>query len=184
MERILSFYQYAGLAMYRGPASRGEKHPFKVFDLNHSALIYRNAIVAKSSRSIKENAAGIKEKPGQEYFTRATISSLFGPEGVPALQLALPSCQVCGKPRIHEDAKFCSYCGSLLKSASINEELVNRPIDELPLTPQRLKAIIDHSSIRKIKDILIDLEGELLKVPRIGRKRRAEIIEYIEEYIS
>jgi hypothetical protein len=53
------------------------------------------------------------------------------------------------------------------------------------LTINRIATISDHSSIRRIKDILFDIGGtQLLSVPQIGRFWASKIYYLAEEYIS
>ena len=62
---------------------------------------------------------------------------------------------------------------------------MNVDIDQLPLTPNRIQKIRSQSSIKKIKDILLDSEHrELLKVDRVGKFWAARIVSLAEEFVE
>ena len=102
-----------------------------------------------------------------------------------AFSLSLPPCSVCQTPRLYEEAQFCAKCGSTLTLSSTYFDLINSDIDNLPLTKTRIEKIKEQSSIRKVKDILMDHEhGQLLKVDRIGKIWAAKIVRLAEEFVE
>jgi energy-coupling factor transporter ATP-binding protein EcfA2 len=183
LKKILGFFQYAGLASHKGQISRGEKGVFDLYLMNLAALIDSNAILASKAPKTDDIAVALKNRNAHE-FTRTKTDFLL-PEGDPQLKLRMPACQTCGEQRSSEEARFCSNCGSPLKTASIYEELVNEKIDVLPLTNTRIKALKAKSSIRVVRDILHDIgHKELLSVPQVGSYWAARIYNLAEEYIS
>jgi ribosomal protein S27AE len=183
LKKILGFFQYAGLASHKGQVSRGEKGVFEIYMINLAALVDNNAILASKATKTDDIAIALKSRNAHE-FTR-TKSDYLVPEDGSALKLKMPACQNCGAERINYEARFCSNCGSPLKTASIYDELVNEKIDVLPLTTTRIKAIKSKSGIRLVRDILHDIgHKELLSVPQVGSHWAAKIYYLAEEYIS
>jgi hypothetical protein len=183
LKKILGFFQYAGLASHKGQISRGEKGVFELYLINLAALIDNNAILASKAVKTDDISAALQNRNAHE-FTRTNTDVLL-PEDSPPLRLRMPACQNCGEQRSSEEARFCSNCGSPLKTASIYDALVNESIDVLPLTGTRVKAIMANSSIKDIRDILHDIgHKELLSVPQVGKFWAAKIYYLAEEYIS
>jgi ABC-type iron transport system FetAB ATPase subunit len=183
--KVLGFFQYSGLLMPRGEVSRGEKGVFELYALHYAALIERNALLGKRSVSVSEYVEAIERRHPHE-FTRVNPRTLVGTSDFSeAFPLSLPPCQVCRTPRVSEAARFCLNCGAQLKSISAFDSIVSRLIEELPLTETRIARIKENSSIKTIKDILMDHENrELRKVPRIGPYWAQRIYAYAEEYIA
>jgi hypothetical protein len=76
-------------------------------------------------------------------------------------------------------------CGAELHDVSIYEELVNSPIDKLPLTRNKLSGLKKYSSIRTVQDVLLDEETrEVRKVPYVGPVWAARIRNAAQEYVS
>lgn len=185
MEKLLGFYQYAGLVLPSGEVSRGEKGVFALYTVHYAALITSNALFGRKNVSIQELVTALAHRHPHE-FTRFSPGTLVGGRPIDqAFKLALPPCQVCQTPRINELAKFCLNCGAQLKVASLFASLVGCDISELPLTTTRVKRIREHSRIRTIKDILMDHDNsELRRVPRIGPIWARRIYRYAEEFIA
>lgn len=183
LKKIFGFFQYSGLASYKGNLSKGEKGVFDLYLINLSALIDNNAILASKSINVVNLATALKSRNAHS-FTR-TNSEVLLPSTGATLNLSMPPCQSCGAERSSQEARFCSSCGAPLKAASIYAQLVDRDISVLPLTKIRVKAIREHSSIRKVKDVIHDIGyTELKSVPQVGDYWSSKIHRLAEEYIS
>lgn len=184
--RVFNMLQYAGLCIPRDELiSRGEKGRFKIFSLHYAGLISNNALVVNKSIKIVDYIDAFKARDAHA-FTRTRLVGLLGRVDVnQAFLLSLPPCSVCGALRPHQDARFCISCGSPLTSDSTYQKLLKASIAELPLTEKRVQSILDQSSIKKIKDILLDDEHkQLLKVDRIGKVWAAKIHRLAEEFVE
>ncbi len=183
LKKILGFYQYAGLVSFKGQISKGEIGVFDLYLVNISALIDSNAILTTKSRNLADLSTALISRNAHE-FTRTQSEKLLN-STTESIKLNLPACQNCKTERINENSRFCHSCGAPLISSSHFENLINEPISNLPLTINRIATISDHSSIRRIKDILFDIGGtQLLSVPQIGRFWASKIYYLAEEYIS
>lgn len=183
LKKILGFFQYAGLVSHKGQISRGEKGVFDLYLINLAAIIENNALFAAKAVKVDDIATSLETRHAHE-FTRTQSDALL-PAGESALKLSMPPCQNCGEARSNDEARFCSKCGAPLKVASIFEELVSKDINVLPLTENRIKAIKNKSSIRKVRDILHDIgHKELKSVPQVGTYWASKIYYLAEEYIS
>ena len=183
--KVIGFFQYAGLMYPVGNSSRGSRGVYELYSVHNSAIIDRNAFYSKRTLTISDYVAAFENSPSHHY-PRMTTTSIFNEAEVSGLfSLALPPCQSCKTARVNESARYCINCGAELSSFSVFENIVNQDIDKLPLTQKRLDAIRQHSSIRKIKDILIDHDRrELRKIPYIGPIWASRIASYAEEFIA
>ncbi len=182
---LLSFLEYSGLVRPRGNVSRGVKGTFALFDLHYALLVEANAILAQKSFTIQDVSDHLLRRDAHA-FVRTSPEKLLGAPNVAAiLPLQLPPCDVCSTPRVSPEAKFCLSCGSPLSLKSTFETAVQQSIATLPLTVKRVTSITGQSSIRTIKDILLDKEHkELLKVKMIGPVWATRISRYAEEFVE
>ena len=185
IEKVFSFFQYAGLLMSSGNNSRGEKGVFDLYMVHFGDLVTENAIIGRRTKSVPSFVKAFKAQTHQAW-PRISPDTLVRPERyVEFFRLSLPHCQNCGAERASEQAKFCQNCGAQLKTSSLYDALTNQPISVLPLSAKMLARIRDNSKIRTIKDILIDSERKSLRsIPQIGPIRAARIANYAEEYVA
>lgn len=183
--RFFGLLQYAGLCISKGVISRGEKGRFDIFVLHYSALVNANALLGRKAVNMADYVDAFLHRDAHE-FTRVSPLSLTNGQDVATLfELSLPPCTVCGEPRRNRDARFCSSCGAKLTLSSTYKQLINQDISELPLTSVRVTKIKRQSSIRKIKDILLDKEHkELRKVNRVGPIWAERIVRLAEEFVE
>lgn len=185
LEKVFDFFQYAGLVMYDKEISKGDKGRYSIYIINYGILLEQNAFFGRKNVKGSDLAIALSERDSHEY-KRSTMASLVGNEDIKKeFPLSLPPCPRCNTPRISPDTRFCSQCGQQLTIPSVFIELVNNGIEKLPLTEKRIDTIKKYSSIRTIKDILVDTEHkELRSVPQIGPYWTKKIISYAEEYIG
>lgn len=183
LKRIFGFFEYSGLASYKGELNKGEKGVFEQYVINISALINHNAITVARSTNVKDLAESLKSRNAHNY-TRTQTDKLIPPERGD-IDLSMPPCANCGTERLSVNSRFCHECGAELKASSIYEKLIMQDISVLPLTAKRIKRIKEESRIRRIKDILHDIGHEELKsVPQVGVYWAQRIYYVAEEYIS
>lgn len=184
LNRIVGFSEYAGLLRGQGSVSRGIKGVFHKYALHYSIVLVENSLSLGKSFAI-DDAIRSLSKTSAHSFVRARPSVLLGPNYQERCTLDLAPCPKCGAPRTSEDARFCVKCGTELREVSIYEELVNASIDSLPLTDNKLNGLRTHTSVRTIKDILLDEEStEIRKVPYVGPVWAARIRNAAQEYVS
>lgn len=186
MEKVMSFFQYAGLVMPVGDNSRGVKGVFDIFMVHFGDLVTENAMIGRRTKSISAFVKAFSTQTHQ-VWPRATPSSLLASEDTAfvGFKLALPHCQNCGAERASEDAKFCHSCGSQLKTASLYDELTRQDISSLPISKKMVARIKGHSNIRTVRDILIDTDRvKLRSIPFVGPVRAGRIAGYAEEHVA
>lgn len=182
LEKILQFYEYAGLARRIKSHSRGKIGVYQRYQL-HSAVIFsggglglgQNFTTAELTRSLSNFDA--------HEYCKISPSRLLK-DVVNDLSLDLPPCATCGTERAAAEQKFCMNCGSRLTEASLYEELLKKPIEILPIPRKKIDGIIKTTKIRYIQDIILDEAQTLLKVPRIGKIWSARIRNIAEEYVG
>lgn len=185
LEKVFDFFQYAGLLMYDKEISKGDKGRYSIFIVNYGILVEQNAFFGTKNVKTSDIAIALSERDLHEY-KRVTVETLVGNENINQIfPLSLPPCPRCNTPRISPDTRFCSQCGNQLTTSSIFIDLVNNDIQNLPLTENRIRTIKENSTIRTIRDILVDSEHKKLRsVPQIGPYWANKIFSYAEEYIG
>lgn len=185
LSKVIGFFQYSGLLMPKGEISRGEKGVFELYVIHYGSIVVRNVFFGATAINASEYSKAFQNR-NQHEFTRISPSTLLkGQDPNIVFKLSLPPCQSCRTPRINEHAKFCVNCGSPLKTASTFETLVSSGIETLPLTPNRVKTIKNKSTIKTVKDILMDHDHkELRSVPQVGPIWAKRIYSYAEEFIA
>lgn len=185
IEKVIGFFQYAGLLSPNHFSNRGGKGVYELYEINYAAIIDRNIFFSSRAINIDRYIEAFSNRPNHHY-PRHLESSLVPVESLDnAFTLALPPCEVCKSPRVSDKARFCMECGTKLKDASIFEDIVNQDIKYLPITKSRADSIKQNSKIGKIKDILMDYENkELRKVNMIGPVWAKKIRSYAEEFIA
>lgn len=186
LEKVISFYQYAGLIMPVGEYSRGENGVFSVFELHIGDLVTDNAIVSRRTKSISMYLEVLRAKKHSVWprtFSNKIleVTRLSGSD----FKISLPQCQICGKERPTPEAHFCPNCGARLKSSSAYEYLADQDISVLDISSAIKERIKKNSQIRKVRDILIDSSREqLMAIKYIKKARAVKIVGAAEEYVS
>jgi hypothetical protein len=67
----------------------------------------------------------------------------------------------------------------------VYEELLNAPIDRLPLTERKIADLKKHTTIRTVQDVILDEESRLIRsVPWVGPVWAKRIHNAAEEFAS
>lgn len=185
MIKVLGFFQYAGLLMPGGDNSRGVKGVFELYVVHYGDLITENAVIGRRAKSLQSFVTAFSSQTHQAW-PRISPDTLVTPDRITQLfRLSLPQCQNCSAPRVSEDARFCPSCGAQLKTASLYNDLVKQDISVLPLSKKIVGRIKQGSTIRTIKDVLLDSDRTKLRGVRyIGSIRASRIVHYAEEYLA
>lgn len=181
-EKILQFFEYAGLARKIKSHSRGKIGVYQRYQI-HSAVIYSGGGLGLGQNfTTAEIIRSLSNFDAHEYC-KISPSRLLK-DVVEGLSLDLPPCANCGVERSSAEQKFCMNCGSRLTEASLYEELLKKPIDTLPIPKKKIDGITKNTKIRFIQDIILDEAQTLLTVPRIGKIWSARIRNLAEEYVG
>ena len=185
MNKVIGFFQYAGLISSHGISNRGGKGVYELYELHYSAIIDRNAFFSSRGINFENYCEAFENRPNHHYPRHTENGILQALDTSKMFALALPPCPVCNTPRLSEESKFCSNCGAKLKNISIFESIVSQGIENLPITQNRSQTIKANSKISSIKDILMDTDNrQLFKVPQIGPYWANRIKTYAEEFIA
>lgn len=184
-KRLFGFFEYTGLAMVKQSISKGEAGRFQRYLINYSALINSNSLIGTSNLNIAKYSIAFQKRP-HNVFPRIQSEKLISTQDLKSgFELSLPPCSSCNHPRASETAKFCENCGSQLKVFSIYENVVKSSIKQLPISETMSQRIFENSSLRTVKDILLDENRVVLRsVQWIGEKRSAQYLAYAEEFIA
>ncbi|MEU6767106.1 hypothetical protein ABZ916_31955 [Streptomyces sp. NPDC046853] len=184
LSRMVSMLEYAGIIRDAHTVSRGVKGVFQRYTIHYALLVESNALGLGRSFSVTDIISALSTRDAHA-FSRVSPSALLGSDYADRCTLDLLPCQNCGAPRFSEDAQFCMKCGRQLRSASIYEELIQTPIEKLPLTEKKLNGLLHHTAIRTVNDVLMDEENvQIRRVPHIGPVWSSRIRRYAEEFVS
>lgn len=185
LTKVLGFFQYAGLVSNQGISNRGDKGVYELYELHYSGIIDRNVFFSSRGVNVENYGIAFKNRPNHHY-PRYSVSGILSELDVDTtFKLSLPACPNCNTPRISEESKFCSSCGTKLKDASIFESIVKQDITLLPITISRANSIKENSNINCIKDLLMDADNRQLRmVPQIGPIWANRIKSYAEEFFA
>lgn len=184
LEKVLEFFQYAGLIMASGANSRGIKGTFDLYMVHFGDLVTENAIVGRRTKSVSSFVEAFTAQTHQAW-PRLPAERLLVGTTVEGFRLSLPHCQSCGAQRLSEHARFCHNCGAQLKDASLYDELTKQDISVLPISKKMVARIKKESTIHVIRDMLIDSDKTKLRgIKYIGPIRAERIYNYAEEYVA
>ena len=176
--------EYAGILRRGSSVSRGVKGVFQRYTLHYSIVLTENSLSLGKSYAL-DDANRSLASTNAHAFVRVQVAGLLGPTFAERYTIDLAPCQKCGAPRISEDARFCMKCGAELKDVSVYDELIHADIDKLPLTPNKIRGLKTHTSLRTVQDILLDQEAiQIRKVPYVGPVWSSRIQTAAQEYVS
>jgi hypothetical protein len=184
-ERMLNLLEYAGVVRRGEPVSRGIKGRFQRFAVHNAIMLSEGSYSLGKSFSILL-ATQVMKSTTAHAFARAQIGTLIGNDFADRCRLNLPPCRKCGAARVSEQQLYCATCGSELADASLYEELLNRPIEELHLPLKKIQGIRENTPINTVQDILLDDELQMIrnKVNGVGPVWAKRIMTAAEEYVS
>lgn len=183
VERILHMMEYAGLIREAGSVSRGARS-FRRYQVHFGLLISENALALGRSPSIKATNEALLTRDSQALVRLRSVSILSAQEQ-DACTLNLLPCSKCSTPRAFPEQRYCTSCGSELRDGSVYLELLNTPVEALPLPKAKIEGILSATSLRTVHDILMDDEAQQLRnVPRVGRVWSKRIRTAAEEFVS
>jgi hypothetical protein len=181
LEKCLQFLEYAGSARKLTSHSRGSRR-FERYGIHYAVLINENALALGQRYRLVDITNAIRTSDQRFYFA-AKSESLVPSEIMDGCKLALPPCQKCGTERIAESQKFCASCGAELTEASLYKQLLQSPIQVLPLTKNKIDGILRHTKIRTIQDLLSDDTQSIKSVPYISNVWAQRIRTMAEEFL-
>ncbi|WP_432059157.1 hypothetical protein [Streptomyces sp. S1] len=183
IQKVLGFLEYAGVVRsMTGNISMG-KVTYQVVVPHFSLLITRNSLGMGRNPKMS-TAVELLNRRDSHVRVRRRVDSLLGSDYQSRCRLNLGACSNCRTERDNPEARFCSNCGTRLEQVSVFEELLDTPIEKLPISSILLERIRNSSDIRKVKDVLLDEERQvLLKVPYIGPVRASHIWGLAEEFV-
>ncbi|HDZ8928924.1 TPA: hypothetical protein RUX58_003691 [Aeromonas dhakensis] len=186
LEKVISFYQYAGLMMPIGEFSRGENGVFMVYEMHIGDIVTDNAIVGRRTKAVSMFLDVLRARKHQ-VWPRTNSAKVLEVARLSSsdFKISLPQCQTCGTERPSPEARFCPNCGARLKSSSAYEHLADQDISVLDISTAMKNRIKKSSQIRKVRDILIDSSREqLMAIKYIKKARAVKIVSAAEEYVS
>jgi hypothetical protein len=186
--RMFQLLIEVGLIFPLTSISHGKKRKYQRY-IPHYAFLLNAKAFNKNSRGFnsKEILKYIN-RANEKHPVRAKLTSLLGNNY--NLHLNLPACSQCATPRVNENQKFCTYCGSQLVDESVFNKCMQINLNDVPGLTKWQKDKIENVNIKNVGEFLTlqDPGTELRKIRNIGRKRAEEIIKkirlHVDEYLS
>ncbi|WP_370307722.1 hypothetical protein [Sinimarinibacterium flocculans] len=184
LERILHMLEYAGLVRSVGAVSRGEKGVFQRYSVHYGNIISENALTLGKSVSLRAVNEALSVRDAHA-FVRVKGKSLLSDAEDSQCTVNLLPCPKCGTNRSFPEQRFCMKCGAELRDSSVYLDLLNTPVDLLPLPKAKIDGIKKHTSLRTVQNILMDDEKqELRKIPWVGAVWSKRIRTVAEEFVG
>jgi hypothetical protein len=182
ISRVLAFLEYAGLVRDLRTVSQGA-YAYRQYWMHHAVLLHENALGLGRNPSAQAAVAALTGRATQSRVRRGA-ASLLGGDYIDRCTLDIPPCDKCGEPRAAAEAQYCLRCGNRLKDASVFEELLRAPVENLPLTQNKRDGILAHTDMRTVQDVLLDVEqAQLRSIPSVGPVWASRITRYAEEFV-
>lgn len=175
-ERMIRFLIEAGLLFQLPSVSHGADREYLRFTPHYAFLIDRRAFSPGKGWSPQKMVERI-EVPEKKHPIRRQLNSLLDGSDVSRIELNLPSCKSCGADRISAHQSYCHQCGTKLIESSIFEACMRIKVEDLPITENQKRRIINETEIRTLGDIVTspDPASELRKAKSIGKVRAQRI---------
>jgi hypothetical protein len=182
---IFGLLEYAGLVRRTNESiSLGSQGTYTKFAVHGAILVAGGAVTFGKNPTLEQRAQALLRATRTGSFKRTSGDNLLTPELAEACTLVVANCGQCGAARLSEDAKFCSNCGAELVDASRFEELLQAPVDLLPIPPRKRQALND-ANLRRVEDILRDRGlAEIRKAQRVGPVWARRIYATTEEFVG
>lgn len=184
LDRVLKLLEYSGIVRRLASLSKGEKGAYDRYVFHYAFLISSTALALGRSYPLAAVSEALR-KPSAHALVKTKAVTLLGADFQKRCTLSLPPCPKCNAARISEDQRFCMTCGAELANASIYLELLNAPVERLPLPAGKISAIKRFTKVKTVQDILTDDELTLRQPGSyIGPVWARRIHTVAEEYVS
>ena len=186
--RMINLLIEIGLLYPLKPVQHGEGREYDRYIPHYARLMDGRAFAQGRGFSARDTVAFIKRKSAKHPLRR-TLEGLLSPEDR-NVGLDLAPCSNCQTPRMNEAQRFCHNCGRPLPEPSRFRQILELPLDALPIPSWYKKEIQEATDIKTVGDLLSlqDPASELRKAWKIGKKRSAEVLTaattLVEEFLS
>ncbi len=177
-ERMLRFLVEVGLLYPIQAVSHGANRKYDRF-IPHLAFLYQQGAFRDGKSNWAKGVSEHMQRPAAKHPVRRDLSTLLTPHELASLQLDLPACQECGTQRINESQRFCHQCGAELVAASLFEDCMKLPLEDIPGISKALVARIhSDTKMRTVGDVYAsqNASGDLQKAYYVGPVRAEGIV--------
>lgn len=189
-ERMLKFLIEIGLLFPLHAVSHGANRKYDRY-IPHLAFLYQEGAFREGRRSTFKGVSNVMQSTPSKHPLRRDFKSLLSEQEIANLKLDLPPCQVCETARLNDSQQFCHNCGEKLVVASLFEECMKLPLNEVPDISQTLiRRVHKDTKLRSVGDVIASQNAsmELQKAKYIGPVRANELISkvtlVVEEFLS
>lgn len=185
-DRMLRFLVEVGLLFPLQAVSHGPNRKYDRY-IPHLAFLYHNGAFREGrGASIKALAQVMRRTPAK-HPVRRDLGSLLGSSTVQELHLDLPPCQNCGAERINDSQRFCHNCGEQLVTASLFEECMKLPLENVPdISKALIQRIHADTSLRTIGHVYAsqNASADLQQANYVGPVRAEGIINKVSVLVA
>lgn len=189
-ERMLKFLIEIGLLFPLHAVSHGPNRKYDRY-IPHLAFLYQEGAFREGRKSTFKSISNVMQSTPSKHPLRRDFKSLLSEHEIANLKLDLPPCQACDTARFNDSQQFCHNCGEKLVIASLFEECMKLPLNEVPDISQALiRRVHKDTKFRTVGDVIASQNAsmELQKAKYIGPIRANELISKVslavEEFLS
>jgi len=178
-ERMLRFLIEVGLLYPMNSAvSHGRNRRYDRFII-HLAFLQAAGAFRSGRGSSPRDLPQYMQRVAAKHPVRVQLSKVLSATQLSQLVLDLPSCARCGTARINESQRFCHQCGEQLVVASLFEDCMKLPLNEVPgISTAIVQRLHRDTRLRTVGDVYSSQSpgADLQKASYIGPKRADNII--------
>lgn len=180
-DRMLRFLVEVGLFYPLSSVSHGSNRKYDRY-IPHLAFLYQQGALRDGKSAWAKGVSNLMQRPAAKHPVRRDLSTLLASDELASLQLDLPECQRCGTKRINESQRFCHQCGEQLVAASLFEECMKLPLEDVPgISKALIRRIHTDTKLKVVGDVYAsqNASGDLQKAYYVGPVRAEEIVKKV-----
>ncbi|AEI82982.1 hypothetical protein CNE_BB2p01710 (plasmid) [Cupriavidus necator N-1] len=185
-ERMLRFLIEVGMLFPLQAVSHGPNRKYDRY-IPHIAFLYQHGAFREGRGSSLKVLPQVMQRPAAKHPVRRDLNSLLGAETVENLHLDLPPCQNCGAERLNDSQRFCHNCGQELVAASLFEECMKLPLEQVPgISKALIQRIQADTNLRTIGHVYAsqNASGDLQQANYVGPVRASGIISKVSVMVN
>jgi hypothetical protein len=180
-DRMLRFLVEVGLLFPMQAVSHGANRKYDRY-IPHLAFLYQQGAFSKGRGTSFRALSLVMARPSAKHPVRREFTTLLTENDIESLKLDLPPCQNCGTQRLNDSQRFCHHCGQELVAASLFEECMKLPLEDVPdISPALIIRIHADTNLRTIGHVYAsqNASSDLQRANYVGPIRAGEIIDKV-----
>jgi hypothetical protein len=181
-ERMLRFLVEVGILYpLNSPVSHGKNRRYDRY-LVHLGFLQVAGAFRSGRGSSPRDLPLYMQRPAAKHPVRGQLSTFLSETQIAHLVLDLPPCERCKSSRINESQRFCHNCGEQLVVASLFEDCMKLPLEDVPgISAALIARVISDTKLRTVGHVYSSQSpgADLQRASYIGPVRAGGIIERV-----